>query len=246
MNNDLSMRFLSYAVQVPVAALNDTIRYHDLTLCIRGRMEYFIDGTSYTLTDGDCLYMAPGSRRIRIGSEAPASYVSINLFGQPEYALPTTLFAQYISPQIMQILELIRIAHTTHRKDKLLLLSQYLFCDLQETYQSRQENPVVLTIKNYILQNIYSKLCVDDAISQVFLSKEYCQSLFKQETGMSIITFINREKVTLSKMLLAEAHKLTTIAQMLGFEDYNYFSRVFKQYTGMSPLKYRKLLQRNI
>lgn len=242
MSPALSMRFISYPMQqVPVAALNDTIRYHDLTICISGRMDYFIDGTPYTLTDGDCLYIPPGSRRIRIASSSLVSYASINLFGQLEPPLATTLFPQYLSPGILQILDMIRTAHTTHNDRKLLLLSEYLLCDLQETYRSRQEHPVVRNIKQYILQNIYRKISVDDAISQVYLSKEYCQTLFKQETGMTIVTFINSEKVNLSKTLLSCEHDLTTVAQMLGFDDYNYFSRVFKKYTGLSPLQYRKL-----
>ena len=244
MNDRFSLRFLSCATQVPVVALNDTIRYHDLTLCICGRMEYMIDATPYVLTEGDCLYIAPGSRRVRAASSSTASYVSINLFGELEEPMPTALFPQYLSPGILPLLELIRIAHTTRNQTKLLLLSEYLLHDLQESYCSRQENPVVLNIKHYILQNIYRKITVDDAISQVFLSKEYCETLFRQETGMTIVTFINREKINLAKTLLSSEHKLTTIAQMLGFEDYNYFSRVFKKYAGLSPLQYRKIAKR--
>lgn len=241
MDKPFSLRCFSYATRISVPALNDTIKYHDLTVCLSGKMEYFIDGTSYVLTKGDCLYMAPGSRRIRIGSKATVSYCSINLFGTLDEPLPTTLFPQYLSSQVMQLLELIRLAHATHNKEKVLLLSQYLLCDAQELYRKRQEHPTVQAIKTYILEHIYSKISVDDAISQVFLSKEYCQALFKQETGMSIITFINRNKIELAKPLIAAQHSLTAVAAMLGFDDYNYFSRVFKKYTGLSPLKYRQL-----
>ena len=108
-----SIRHYTHPVQVPVVALNDTISYHDLTMCISGRMDYFIDGTPYTLTDGDCLYIPPGSRRIRIASSSLVSYASINLFGSLEPPLATTLFHQYLSPGILQILELIRAARTT-------------------------------------------------------------------------------------------------------------------------------------
>lgn len=244
MAESFSLRFFSFTAHAPAPALNDRIGYHDLTLCLSGKMEYFIDGTAYVLTKGDCLYMPPGSRRIRIGSNSPTSYASINLFGQLEEPLPTTFFPQYLSSQIMQILELIRMAHSTHCDAKVLYLSQYLLCDLQEICRRSQENPIVLTIKNYILQNIYRKITVDDAISQAFLSKDYCQSLFKQKTGMSIVTFINKEKIELAKPLIACQHSLTSVASMLGFDDYNYFSRVFKKYTGLSPLKYRQAVQK--
>lgn len=246
MNEPFSIRFFSYANRISVSPLNDTIQYHDLTMCLSGKMEYFVDGTSYVLNKGDCLYMAPGSRRIRIGSETSATYASINLFGSLEEPLVTTLFPQYLSPQIMQILDLIRLAYTTHNDKKFLSLSQFLLYDLQETIHKQKENPTVLAIKNYILENIYHKITVDDAISQVFLSKDYCQSLFKQKTGMSIVTFINKEKINLAKPLIASQHSLTFVASMFGFTDYNYFSRVFKKYVGLSPLKYRQITQKQI
>ena len=242
MNHSFSIRHMAFAANVPVMALNDHIKYHDITVCLSGKMEYYIDGVSYLLTDGDCIYIAPESHRIRISNENPASYISINMDGVPDQPIPSGLFARYLTPQIMHIVDLLHTANTTHNQDKLLLLSQYLLYDLQETYYSRQENPGVLQIKRYIQQNIYSRISVEDVVRQVYLSKEYCQSLFKRQTGVSIVTFINAEKVNVAKMLLGSEHKLTTVSQMLGFEDYNYFCRVFKKYTGVSPLKYRQLL----
>lgn len=68
----------------------------------------------------------------------------------------------------------------------------------------------------------------------------YCDTVFKKETGFSIIEYFNKLKIEEAKKLIVErADSLTEIALKLGFEDYNYFSRLFKKHTGYSPKQYQ-------
>ena len=65
--------------------------------------------------------------------------------------------------------------------------------------------------------------------------------IFKQKTGLSIIEYVLKERITLAKSLLMEgSFPLTKIAEQVGFFDYNYFSRTFKKLTGYTPLAYKK------
>ena len=65
--------------------------------------------------------------------------------------------------------------------------------------------------------------------------------VFKKETGRSIIDFLIEERISESKKLLAEdSIPLATISELVGFDDYNYFSRVFKKRAGCTPSEYRK------
>ena len=58
---------------------------------------------------------------------------------------------------------------------------------------------------------------------------------------MSIIEYVLKERIAMAKSLLMEGSlPLTKISEMVGFSDYNYFSRTFKKQTGYTPLAYKK------
>ena len=81
---------------------------------------------------------------------------------------------------------------------------------------------------------------MDEVARHVYLSRSYLSSLFKEETGMSLFTYINRVRVEKSKLFLLDKDvALVDVASLCGFEDQSYFTKVFKKETGMSPKKYR-------
>lgn len=239
--DNLSFRAFSYNINKSVAELNDVIDYHDLTVCIKGKMTYEIDGKKFCLANNDWLYIAPFSHRVRYFCKDATSYVSINVYGSDKPLLSDILFNNMLDEDLIHIIKLINLAYKTRNYDKFIILTQYILCDLSEKYKFRSENPTVLHIKNYILQNIHKKLSSAEVAAEVFLSKGYCETLFRRETGKTISTFINSEKINSAKNLLSLGeYSLSDIAAALGFDDYNYFSRVFKQYTNLSPIGYRK------
>jgi signal transduction histidine kinase/DNA-binding LacI/PurR family transcriptional regulator/AraC-like DNA-binding protein len=75
----------------------------------------------------------------------------------------------------------------------------------------------------------------------VGVSKEYLARCFHQETGVTVVTYLNRYRIGQAKTLLdAGAHNLTEIALEVGFSSGPYFSRVFRQEVGVSPSEYRQ------
>nr|WP_283246413.1 helix-turn-helix transcriptional regulator [Paenibacillus sp. Marseille-Q4541] len=75
----------------------------------------------------------------------------------------------------------------------------------------------------------------------ISLSMYELSRLFKQETGQSIIDYINFQRIKAAVQLL-ENHNLsiTDIAQMVGYNDVNYFIKVFKKMNGITPKQFRK------
>ena len=240
--NTFTFRAFSYRTKIPVVSLNDLIDYHDITFCLQGKLSYIINGIHYTLASGDCLYIPPNSTRVRLTDDTPTSYFSVNLLGPSKPMLSECFFVNALDKDLVQIIEWAKTAYNSRNYEKVVLLTQLIACNLQEKNERQHCNPTVWKIKNYILQNIEKKLTIAEIASHVCLSKEYCETLFKQETGKTIISFINSEKINEAKnMLLSDNCKLTTISETLGFEDYNYFSRVFKKYANITPIAFRKL-----
>lgn len=75
----------------------------------------------------------------------------------------------------------------------------------------------------------------------VGISKEYLARCFHQETGVTLVTYLNRYRIGQAKARLeAGEQNLTAIALEVGFSSGSYFSRVFRQEVGISPSAFRQ------
>ena len=70
----------------------------------------------------------------------------------------------------------------------------------------------------------------------------YCERLFKQNTGTTIISYIIQRRLKEAKRLILEGIPLNLIPELTGFESYSYFARTFKKYIDLTPLQYKKSL----
>ncbi len=103
-----------------------------------------------------------------------------------------------------------------------------------------KHSDVVYKVMEYVKQNFHRKISLDDVARTVYLSRSYLSSIFKEETGQSLFSYINKVRVEKSKLyLLDNSVALVDIAALCGFEDQSYFTKVFKKETGLSPKKYR-------
>ena len=99
---------------------------------------------------------------------------------------------------------------------------------------------VVYKVMQYVKANYNQKISLDDIARHVYLSRSYLSSIFKEETGKSLFSYINEVRIEKSKIfLLDDSVSLVDISSMCGFEDQSYFTKVFKKATGLSPKKYR-------
>lgn len=83
---------------------------------------------------------------------------------------------------------------------------------------------------------------IDYFADKIHLSASYLSDLLKKETGNSAKEQINNFIIEKAKdMLLAESESVSEVAYALGFNYPHYFSRLFKNKTGMTPHEYRRL-----
>ena len=92
----------------------------------------------------------------------------------------------------------------------------------------------------YILEHISdSNLSVADVASSVYLNPIYLNRVFKKEKGSNISQWIIRERMELaSTLLLTTDNPAVDIAYQVGYNNYPYFSTVFKKYFGTTPSQY--------
>ncbi len=113
---------------------------------------------------------------------------------------------------------------------------------IQNTFDFAQikHSDVVFKAMEYIRQNYDRKLSLDDIASHVYLSRSYLSSLFREEAGQTLFSYINQVRVEKSKLFLMDPSiSLASVAAMCGFEDQSYFTKVFRKITSLSPKQYR-------
>ncbi|RUS47831.1 response regulator [Cohnella sp. AR92] len=114
----------------------------------------------------------------------------------------------------------------------------------QNSERGRERN-VMLEIAKYIEQNYNRELTLQDIASQFYLSREYISRRFKQEFGENLSDFLGRIRIDKAKLLLGNPQlRIADIAEMVGYADEKYFSKVFKKLEGVSPNQYRKPFMR--
>jgi two-component system response regulator YesN len=97
----------------------------------------------------------------------------------------------------------------------------------------------------YIYKNYRTDLSLNDIAIHVGVNSSYLSRKFKQDCGKSVIEYLNTIRIEQAKMLMENGHqKVKEIADEVGFNNYNYFFKVFKDSQGMTPLEYEKSSRR--
>ena len=96
--------------------------------------------------------------------------------------------------------------------------------------------------KQYIADHyMESSLSVDDICSFLGVGASYFSSIFKKDTGVSFVSYLTNIRMSEAQHLLDTTdEKSYVIAGMVGYDEPNYFSYVFKKQFGVSPSKYRQ------
>ncbi len=104
----------------------------------------------------------------------------------------------------------------------------------------------VQTICDYISLHIQEPLPLEDLAQRVGYSSSYLARMFHQEMGLSLTEHIKKARIQRACLLLtATQESIPEISRRLQFCNRGYFSRVFKEEMGVTPVEYRKEHQVN-
>ncbi len=219
------------------------IHYYDLTLLLSGRLTYYINGKEITMQSGDAIFLPPKSMRERHESEEVANYISFNFISSAAYGLPLVMKGAVRSEITLLVAaydEIEKYNYSDNNK-KAEYLCECILSVLEDIVTAAQYNPLTKKIMEYIHSDISRKITLEDIGKMTFFSPIYCDTVFRKEVGRSIVDYVLDRRIDEAKRLLIEGTTpLVQIADAVGFNDYNYFSRVFKKRSGYSPTEYRR------
>ena len=114
-------------------------------------------------------------------------------------------------------------------------------CRNMTTKKEEHENQLVVRAQAYIQENYHKDLSLDEVSRQMDLSPYYFSKLFKDEAGCNFVEYVTNLRIRKAKELLVGNDKsMKEICGAVGYSDPNYFSRIFKKNTGMTPTEFRE------
>ena len=109
------------------------------------------------------------------------------------------------------------------------------------SFQGVRHASVLRRAERYIWENYTRKVSLGEIARASGLSAPYFSTVFKEEMGENLSCYLNRLRVERAATLLTETGKaLNEIAVLCGFDDQSWFSKIFKNFTGISPGKFRE------
>lgn len=101
-------------------------------------------------------------------------------------------------------------------------------------------NNFITAVREYIEANYREDIALQDIAGVFGYSDVYFCKLFKQNFDMNFIAYLNEYRMDIAKKLLADPMiNIKDISTKAGYRDANYFTRLFKRKTGMTPSEFR-------
>lgn len=112
-----------------------------------------------------------------------------------------------------------------------------LSSDSSINYINKKATPII----QYINKHYMDPLSLELLAKLFYMSPYYLCKVFKKSTGFTLIEYLNQIRVKEAQTLLrGSGLNVTEVAEKVGFGSVSQFGRVFKEISGVSPLKYRK------
>ena len=161
-----------------------------------------------------------------------------------------TILIQYSIEHEIRLEELMGdntpIYHGLWQQNRTLEEACAYFCNIFGTvidYQNASNSSMgdyMNKILEYVRENYCGNITIDSIALHIGISYSYLRKLFKEATDRNLVDYINELRINKSKQLLSDTnYTIKIIAEMCGFNHERSFSRVFTQYEGVTPGKYK-------
>lgn len=115
----------------------------------------------------------------------------------------------------------------------------------REERNKRAKNIIFLAVR-YVKENYMKEITLEEVAKRVCVSPNYFSRMFKNEFNQNFIDYLTQVRVEAAKELIVNSGKnISDICWKVGYNDPNYFTKVFKKVVGLTPSEYkeRKLMQ---
>ncbi len=98
-----------------------------------------------------------------------------------------------------------------------------------------REVPLTEKVMNYLNEHLSEEILLDELAQEFFVSKYHLCRLFRERTGVSVITYLNTKRIALAQQLLERGMSAAEVAISTGYRSYTSFYRAYRRYAGHPP-----------
>ena len=120
-----------------------------------------------------------------------------------------------------------------------------LMDESQKVSRCIDETVLVEKVKRYMAENLHRQLRTEDICQHFLVSQSSLSRSFRREVDMGLMEYFTEQKIKLAKYRIATtSDSFAQIAEALGYSSANYFTKVFKSKTGMTPTEYSRYVSK--
>jgi two-component system, response regulator YesN len=109
------------------------------------------------------------------------------------------------------------------------------------TFHKKKNNRIISNAKEYMYENYYRDITLEEVAKAVAVTPHYFSRLFKEETGENFIEFLTIYRIKKAKKMMDTTNlNIKEICFKIGYTNPNYFSRLFKKVEKVTPTDYMK------
>lgn len=249
---------LSFGRSVGTSVYKNGRQIDGFVHCLSGEAVYDFDGRCLRLTAGETVFLpAKCAYTVSGVGEVPFEHITANFTTLPPSAEAETVPDAILSGGILP--EKVNVRALGDTLERLLAIWQkktfgyrilakaalyealrlYFAEAALRTLGSDRDYGVLLPAKKMLDEDYTEDIPVPVMAAACHLSETHFRRLFARFFGCSPVEYRQRQRVLRAKdILLSGSATVARTAELVGFEDANYFGRVFKRFTGMSPREY--------
>lgn len=143
--------------------------------------------------------------------------------------------------KVRESMQEFRKMQTSHDMENFVMDNLLYLENMMKESKTGKSRRVVRDVENIIERNYNQNITIQQLADEVFMSTGHLQILFKKETGNTINDYITMVRIEKARELLKDpAVKVYEVANSVGYQDTNYFTRIFKKIVGELPMEYRE------
>jgi len=248
-----------FKVEKPYIHRYRHVNVHTILFIVKGELYVKEDNIDYEVPSNNIFFFKSGCKQVGTKLIPPGTmwywvnfhYNDVNIKNEDLVWLPKTLSVSNQNDILNYFIKMENIYHSivSYKNQRLNGYLYQLIYELlslnkynNETSDINRISPKVIRILRSQLEGRFSS---DKISEELGMNYSYLGRLFKQETGTTINHYYLKLKINLAIQLFQTTNlNISEISERLHYPNPYYFSKVFKQITGMSPKEYQKQLYR--